>query len=419
MLNKEENDLLTRVEGDAPMGRLMRENYWFPFALTSQLVADGKPLRVKLLGRDYVAFRATDGNLGVFDERCPHRGASLALARNEQNGLRCIFHGWKFNSAGRAVEITTEPTRAKEYAERVKVKTYPVRESGGLAWVWLGEAESGAPRFPELPFSGPHEGNTWLTVTVANCNWLQGVEGTLDSVHVGTLHQSWIGAQVKRAPQTNIAIALDVHPYYEVENAPYGIRAAALRGRADGSTYVRVTEYFMPFVSAVPAVGKGEGTIFIVTPIDDTHHLLFFGLWSEYRKKDPEQHSSVLYGKRYDRHNFAPLAGGRDQNWGQDRTLMAAGHFSGFGNSILEEDMVVQASMGAIADRSEEMLSVSDVAIVRARRMLLEALRGQAAGKLPPGSALAAQPPVVPSPLDAVLKPGVKWQDFSFEQDAA
>src|SRR6201995_2270851 len=128
------------------MGRLMRENYWIPFALSSQLVADGAPRRVRLLGHDYAAFRSTDGRVGFFDEHCPHRGASLVLGRNEDNGLRCIFHGWKFDAAGRAVDITTEPTRAREYAERVKLRAYPVHEGGGLAWVWLGAAaEVGAP----------------------------------------------------------------------------------------------------------------------------------------------------------------------------------------------------------------------------------------------------------------------------------
>ena len=316
MLTKEENDLLTRVEGDAPMGRLMRENYWFPFALSSQLVADGTPRRVRLIGRDYAAFRATDGRVGFFDERCPHRGASLVLGRNEANGLRCLFHGWKFDVSGKAVEITTEPAHAREYAERVKLKSYAVHEAGGLLWVWLGAAaEVGAPRFPRMPFVGAHEANRWMTVSLAQCNWLQGVEGTLDSVHVGTLHQAWIGRHAKKT-QGKIGMTIDAPPRYEVESAPYGLRAAALRQRADGSTYVRVTEYFMPFVSMVPAQRRQDGTIFIMTPVDDTHHLVFFGLWSEDRLMRPEEHASVLPGTQYDPHNFAPLPGGRDNNWG-------------------------------------------------------------------------------------------------------
>lgn len=415
MLSAENNELLTRVEGDAPMGRMMRENYWIPFSLTSELVADGAPKRVRLLGRNYVAFRATDGRLGFFNERCPHRGVSLALGRNECNGLRCIFHGWKFDVTGQTVEITTEPDaeRARDFASKVRLKHYPTREAGGLVWVWLGEAAE--PPFPSLPFVGEHEKNNWLTVSRARCNWLQGVEGTLDSVHVGTLHNTYISSYVKRTAGAGTGkLTLNNAPRYEVDATDYGLRAAALRALADGGTYVRATEHFVPFVSLVPADRQGDGVIFIATPVDDEHHLLFFGLWSEHQARRPEDGNVFMTRDPvYDRHDFVKLSGDADNNWGQDRTLMAAGHFTGFGTNIVEEDMVVQLSMGPIADRTEEMLSTSDVAIVRLRRLLLDALKADANGEAPPGSALGARPVRVRDPIDAVLGPGVHWQDFA------
>jgi nitrite reductase/ring-hydroxylating ferredoxin subunit len=419
MITREENDLLTRVEGDAPMGRLMRENYWFPFALSSQLVPGEAPLQVRLLGENYVAFRAEDGRIGFFDELCPHRRASLALGRVEGNGIRCIFHAWKMDVSGCVVEAPTQLVKPKEFCERVKVAHFPVREAGGLVWVWLGKAA--AVKFPDMPFVGDHEHNSWLSVSLGQCNWLQGVEATLDSAHVGTLHQTWIRRIAQIKPGNNIGMALDGPPRYEVSPAPYGLRAAALRPLKGGRTYVRITEYFMPFVGLVPIDRPfpRDGVIFIVTPVDDTHHLLFHGYYSEKTKQDPITHGVMPPDRVADINNFAPLPGGRAGRWGQDRALMASGHFTGFGNNLIEEDMVVQASMGPILDRTKENLSSSDVAVVQLRKMLLKSLEDAKAGELPPGSALASEPVSVRNPLDAVVDPGRHWDDFDFDRAAA
>jgi len=419
MITREENELLTRVEGDAPMGRLMRENYWFPFALSSQLVSGDAPLQVRLLGENYVAFRAEDGRIGFFDELCPHRRASLALGRVEGNGIRCIFHAWKIDVSGKVVEAPTQLVKPKEFCDRVKVTHFPVHEAGGLVWVWLGKAA--APKFPDMPFVGDHEHNCWLSVSVGQCNWLQGVEATLDSAHVGTLHQTWIRHIAEIKPGNNIGLALDGPPRYEVSSADYGLRAAALRPLKDGRTYVRITEYFMPFVGLVPIDRPfpRDGVIFIVTPVDDTHHLLFHGYYSENSKQSPVTNGVMMPDGVADINNFAPLPGGRAGRWGQNRELMKSGHFTGFVNNLIEEDMVVQASMGPILDRTRENVSSSDVAVVQARKMLLKALEDTKAGKLPPGSALADEAVSVRNPLDVVLEPGMHWDDFSFDRAAA
>jgi phthalate 4,5-dioxygenase oxygenase subunit len=433
MITREENERLTRVEGDAPMGRLMREHYWIPFAISNQLVAGDAPLQVRLLGQNYVAFRAEDGRVGFFDELCPHRRASLALGRVEGNGIRCIFHGWKMDVSGKVVEAPTQLVRAEEFTERVRVEHFPVHEAGGLAWVFLGKAQAPglpaqaqgastqAPRFPELPFVGDIERNTWLSVSLAQCNWLQGVEGTLDSAHVGTLHQSWIREIAKLPVAANIGLTLDGPPRYDTQFVPYGLRAAALRQTQDGRTYVRVTEYCMPFVGLV-AMGTStprDGYMFIAVPVDDTHHLLFYGYYSEHPVKLPGEVGIIGPGVVPDLGNFAPLPGGRAKRWGQDRAIMKQGHFTGFARSLLEEDMVVQASMGPIVDRSKEHISSSDVAVVQTRRLLLTSLEDFEAGRLPPGSALAAETVRVTNPLDAVIDAGMHWEDFSFDKAAA
>src|SRR5580658_6262884 len=145
-----ENELMTRIEGDAPMGQLMRENYWIPFAMSSHLVHGEAPTLVRLFGANYVAFRAEDGRIGFLDELCPHRRASLSLARIEGNAVRCIYHGWKIDASGSVVECPTQTVRTEQFAANVAVNHFPVHESGGIVWVWLGTAES--PPFPELPF---------------------------------------------------------------------------------------------------------------------------------------------------------------------------------------------------------------------------------------------------------------------------
>lgn len=403
MLSHAQNELLVRVEGDAPMGRMMRQHYWIPACMSTQLEADGAPLRVRLLGQDYVAFRATDGRLGFFDEQCPHRGTSLVLARNEDCGLRCIFHGWKIDVSGVVTEVPTHSPNPEAFAAKVPVGHYPTHEGGGIVWVWLGSSEP--PPFPELPFTVLPESHVWMSITTAQCNWLQGVDATIDSAHVGTLHGAYIVGNT--ADQTNDLALQVLAPRYEVDHRPYGLEAAALRPLPDGKTYLRTTQYLMPFIALTPASSEVSGVIFIVSPTDDTHHQLFYGVYSEHHEISDGEHfpdaiRSAAGTKPYDPHAFGDFDGDRDSNFGQDRTAMAAGHFSGFTGNLLQEDMVTQASMGPIVDRTKEHLSSSDVAIIHARRILLEALAGMEQGVVPPGAEPGADHRAV-KPVNALL----------------
>jgi len=200
MTTRAENELMTRIDGDAPMGRLMRDNYWIPFAQSAHLVHGEAPMLVRLFGDNYIAFRAADGRIGLFDELCPHRRASLTLARIEGNGVRCIYHGWKVDVSGRVVECPTQTVRAEQFAASVPVVHFPVHEAGGLVWAWLGAG--GPAAFPELPFADQDLYRYWVTAQVP-CNWLQGLEGSVDSVHVGMLHQTWIAKSLSMAERTS------------------------------------------------------------------------------------------------------------------------------------------------------------------------------------------------------------------------
>jgi phthalate 4,5-dioxygenase oxygenase subunit len=405
VLTKEQNELLTRIEGDAPMGVLMREHCWIPALLSVQLEADGAPRRVRLVGRDYVAFRDTNGRVGFLDEGCPHRNASLVLARNEECGLRCIFHGWKVDVTGQVVDAPTHSPNPEAFAAKIKTRRYPVVEGGGLIWVWLGEREP-LP-FPHLPFTLLPDSHVWVTATKCACNWLQGVEATL----------AYITAYSKADTGSTIKNSLDARaPRYDVEHTSYGLDAIALRPLADGSCYVRTTKYVLPFISLVPgspgsAGGDVDGVIFIVSPVDDTHHLLFFGFWSVNREINdglylgvPSAQQSIVGDRPFDVNDFGGFSGGRDENWGQDREAMRNGHFSGFTGNLLQEDTVTQVSMGPIVDRTNEHLSSSDVAVIHARRVLLQALENIAAGRAPVGTA-PPQDHLDVIPTDLVLPP--------------
>jgi phthalate 4,5-dioxygenase oxygenase subunit len=410
MLTYEQNEQLTRVEGDAPMGRLMR-NYWIPAVLSAQLVADGPPVRVRLLGTDYVAFRATDGRVGFFAERCPHRGCSLVLARNEDCGLRCIFHGWKIDVGGFVSEVPTHAPNPEAFAAKVPVQHYPVRDGGGIVWVWLGTTP--APAFPELPFTVLDERKVWMTVTKAYCNWLQGVEAALDSAHVGTLHEAYVikfsraGSASESGSSPTLGNTLtSLAPRYDVERTDYGLGAAALRPLPDGTTYLRTTTWIAPFVCLVPGSSGNPHSIFIASPIDDTHHNLFFGAFSHKDFNDgvnlPEFARQLVDDRPYDPFDYGGFSGSPEDSYGQNRAAMRQGHFSGFTGNLLQEDMVTQASMGPIADRTQEHLSSSDVAIIHARRLLLEAIGDMEAGRPIVGTGPGADHRDV-IPVDAVV----------------
>jgi phenylpropionate dioxygenase-like ring-hydroxylating dioxygenase large terminal subunit len=239
VLTAEENDLLCRVEGDAPMGQLMRR-HWIPAALSEQLAEpDGTPVPLRILGEDLVAFRDSDGRLGVLDARCPHRKASLVLGRNEDCGLRCLYHGWKFDVEGNLLEMPSEPA-ASGLAEKVKHKAYPVREGAGFVWIYMGPADS-IPEFEAPPWAPSGKERVSIVRIDVPCNWAQIMEGQIDSAHSSSLHSSDM-----RPARVETAAAADTHwlrpstdksPRLQVQLTNYGFRYAAIRrpdqGRAD------------------------------------------------------------------------------------------------------------------------------------------------------------------------------------------
>lgn len=380
MLSKKDNERLTRVGPGTPMGEMLRE-LWTPACRSAALEADGAPLRVRLLGEDFIAFRATDGRLGFFDEACPHRCASLALARNEENGLRCIFHGWKFSVDGKCIDAPTEPTgRRKAFAAKVPVNAYPVREAGGMVWVYLGRRDT-PPEFYNFEFHEP-PAESLLRCAVVHGNWLQGVEGQLDTAHLNFLHST---STPRRRGSIQGLIQRGSEPRFEFIDQPYGFREAALRDLPDGSIYARIREVVAPYYSLIPGAHGEPRFVVVIVPIDDEWSAHWYYYLNPFGPVPDWYRDNALARAGADDNDFAADRGDASNMWHQDRGAMQNGHWSGLTKNFVYEDFIIEESMGPVADRSREYLGTSDAVITRFRKILLEALKDHDKGKLPFG----------------------------------
>lgn len=400
-LKPEQNELLTRVENSAPMGRFLRENMWFPAWISSALKPGEPPEPVRLLGENYVIFRGEDGKIGFFAELCPHRNASLLLARNEGNALRCIFHGWKFSSEGKTVEVPTQTTNHDEFCKRVPLEHYPTMEAGGVIWVWLGSGAPGpVPPFEYMRLDGAHVAPAR---NIVKFNWIQAIEGLVDSAHVSILHHDWL-TKVSINPMLAQAVH-DPAPVYEMEDTPNGFRYAAIRQVPDAKRYVRITEFVGPWYSFTPGEQR---SVYICVPIDDENT----AFWSI--RHDPTGPIGAgPWNPVGDPMNWPPpLPGDKSDRWGQDREAMKRGSFSGFNQHLFHEDTVVGQSQGRIAARAKEFLNGGDLGVVRMRSLLLRLAQEFAAGK-PPA-------PLVPRAITAghgVISADQDWRLQTFMED--
>jgi phthalate 4,5-dioxygenase len=399
MLSHEENELLSRVGPDTPMGQMLRR-YWIPGCLSRELPeADGAPIRVRLLGEDLVAFRDFNGQVGVLDEYCPHRGASLVLARNEHSALQCLYHGWRIAVDGTILETPCEPEES-DFKDRLRHIAYPVREQGGMVWAYMGPPGT-EPAFPEFGWTVAPEERRVLVKVVGECNWAQSLEGVIDSSHSSFLHSSDIigaaaqsrldGTSAYQSVGGGIVVQRptnDRAPRLEPQDTDYGFRYAAIRKPIqdpDKYKYIRVTLFVAPFFGFIPPPAGWGLTEFFV-PIDDEHTAMYHVEWRDDGPVDHErqyERSGAVMGRDIDE-RYRKRAR-RENNWLQDRAAMNAGlSFSGL-RGVQVQDHAVQESMGAIYDRSREHLGTSDVAIIRWRRLMLDSVRQFQEGGIPIG----------------------------------
>lgn len=414
MLTAEENDLLCRVEGDAPMGQLMRR-HWIPACLSEEVAEpDGTPVKIRLLGEDLVAFRDSDGRLGVLDEYCPHRRVSLVYARNEECGLRCLYHGWKMDVDGNVVEMASEPAESG-LVEKVKVKSYPAREAGGFVWIYMGPSET-IPEFEPPAFAPTPQTNVSIVKIHIDCNWAQILEGQIDSAHSSSLHSSDMKpAKVDSAKATDthwLRPSTDKAPRLQVEQTSYGFHYAAIRRpimNAATHDYIRKTVYIAPFTALIPPNNE-YNVATVLSPTDDTHTAFHFIAWSETGGIDQEawrKFNVAQPGIDLDR-GYRNIRT-RENNYMQDRNRMKLGDFTGI-RGIPNQDIAMWETMGPIADRTREKLGASDLAVVEFRRLMVEAARIVQKG----GAAIGTTEPRIPHAsirsFEGVVPKSTNWR---------
>ncbi len=380
MLSPEDNETLCRVGAQTPMGAMLRQ-YWVPVLRSQQLEADGAPVPITVFGEHFVAFRATDGRVGVFARNCPHRCASLALARNEGNGLRCIFHGWKFDVSGKVVEVPTEPAeRQALFAEKVKVRHCPVREAGGMVWAFFAQGVT-PPKFPEFEFTTLPADYVHVRRAVVSVNWVQAMEAVLDSAHLGMLHSSSMMLAMTESARVQQTTCLsNTAPKIKYVLTPYGFKEAALREQPDGTVDTRIREFVAPWHAFLPLNPGGYRQVVTTIPIDDVTCAQFFIIFRSDRALTQAEIDAAWFATSANLDDIAAGAPHEDTAWDQDRAAMKAGHFTGLTNRhVFYEDFAVLESMGPIVDRAHEHLCQTDATVILARRQLLKSARAFAA----------------------------------------
>jgi phenylpropionate dioxygenase-like ring-hydroxylating dioxygenase large terminal subunit len=356
---------------------------------------DGAPVRFRLLGEDLVAFRDSDGVVGLVDAYCPHRRAPMFLGRNEKGGLRCVYHGWKFDVSGKCLEMPTEP-RDSPYKDRIRIKSYLAWEGGGMIWAYMGPKDD-APPPPDMELTRAPDTHRFVSRTVQDCNYLQALEGGLDSAHATILHNitigdlSWLDDYERTTPKLDVKLT------------DYGFQYSGIR-QVDGRYWVRVYQYIMPVTQVRGRIApvRGEKTppkIPVISghywvPIDDVTVAVFNFSYSADPKVPLDREFAHAAEAGYGRGPDDLLPDGRlRRNWQNnfliDRDLQAEQSFTGI-DGINTQDVAVQEGMGPIADRSEEHLGSTDRAIVQMRRLLLDATRTVEAGGKPRGVDSAA-----------------------------
>jgi phthalate 4,5-dioxygenase oxygenase subunit len=392
MTSAAESRILVHTGAETPMGRLMRE-YWIPACLSSELAADAPPMRLLLLGEKLVAFRDTSGRVGLLDQRCPHRCASLYFGRNEKDGVRCAYHGWKFDVRGNCVEMPNLPARL-DYRDKVKAKAYPVVERNGLVWAYMGpRAEA-----PPLPLFEPtllDADNVTYRVFQRECNWLQALEGDIDTSHFGFLHAGSVDPGDLDPDEPSRFAILDRAPEYHVAETQWGTTYAAYRPADPGSIFYRVAHFLVPFWTFLPeGVFRDNVIAQAWVPMDDTHTMVYQLAW---KKRSPPPRSlkegRMIPGlePKYDYLPNTPDWYGRwrfkankDNDYLLDREAQRTVSFTGI-TGVSIQDQAITESMGPVTDHSWEHLVPSDRMITATRRRLVKAATALEQGEVPPG----------------------------------
>jgi phenylpropionate dioxygenase-like ring-hydroxylating dioxygenase large terminal subunit len=423
MLKKEQNELITRTGPGTPMGDVLRR-YWVPAVLSREVPEpDCPPAKVKLLGENLIAFRDTKGRVGIVDERCPHRTASLWLGRNEASGIRCVFHGWKFDADGNCLDMPNEPPHL-QFKDKVHLRAYPTVEMGDIVWAYMGPPEKMPPP-PKFDMTQVPASHRNVTKTWQECNWLQGLEGGVDTSHVGLLHfglaEKEYGDFSKDDPTGFWRRSQS--PTIELDFTDYGYRYAGIRPLGEQGNYVRGYHFVMPWTQIRPHQAKtkvspsGErlpvwkttlsGHFWV--PMDDENCMVWNWHYSfgDEPLEDEERYNEAAGPENVDESNNFRKRRNKDNNWMIDREMQRTKSFTGI-RGVNTQDHAVQESMGPIMDRSIENLGPADRAVVVARKLLLDAIDAVGKGADPLGTGESYYPLRA---MEKLIPPGQAWRD--------
>lgn len=405
MLTAEENVMLTQTSPKTPMGEVFRQ-YWQPTLLSRELpVNDCPPVRIKILGEDFVAFRDSEGNVGVVSPRCPHRGADLFFGRNEHCGLRCVYHGWKFDVHGNCTEVpNAEVSVAERLKKKASIRALPTREWGDIIWTYMGTGEP--PELPQFEFATVPAEHRFVSKKFQQCNWAQACEGGLDTAHFSFLHAGMnngervglhqIGMDEEKRKGQNEPPRLarfrwmieDPAPRFTVIDHDAGLLLCAARKSDSDDSYWRMTQFLMPNHSLAPGnlpEDNNVGNTWV--PVDDRSCWIFCFCWNPDRPLTEKEKAAMESGSgifaEVDE-EYVPLRK-RENNYLIDRNLQRQDNYTGI-KGISEQDQAIADSQGYIANRTDELLVQTDLGVVKFRQAMLKAIDDVRAGRSPHGA---------------------------------
>jgi len=389
MLSHEDNELLTRVGSGTAMGATMRR-YWMPALLAWELPEpDCPPVRVRLLGEDLVAFRDTTGRIGLVDEYCPHRRASLFFGRNEGCGLRCVYHGWKFDVDGQCVDMMNEPAE-HQFGHKIRIAAYPTVEMGGVIWAYMGPPDL-IPPPPRFAWTQAPASHLHVSKVVQENNWLQGLEGGIDTSHAPILHRLLTTDSNRAGFKPTNPFVRGKAPQLVVDLTDYGYQYAGIRPLEVDSVHIRTYHFVLPFHQIRPSQSDHCGQLVaghMWVPMDDGNTMVFNWEYSLGGPLTDEERLETRLGNGpadVDQVTFRSRKN-RANNYLLDRQVQKTESFTGI-DGINAQDRAIQESMGRTVDRSREHLGPADKAIIQARRLLLGAVRAVQEGGTPRGVA--------------------------------
>ncbi|HLF76442.1 MAG TPA: Rieske 2Fe-2S domain-containing protein [Dehalococcoidia bacterium] len=379
MLSKEDNEILCKVSPGTMMGDLMRQ-FWIPVLTTAELPApDSPPRRVRLLGENLIAFRDTSGEVGLFANSCPHRGASMFFGRNEEDGLRCVYHGWKFDVSGACVDMPSEPAESN-FKNKVRIRAYPCRERAGIVWTYMGPREV-PPPLPMLQGNLEGDRPSIVTKTLRECNYFQGLEGDIDTSHVGYLHR--VFGRAAQPGTFEWYLDRDRHPQYAATNMPYGTIYGAYRPAEPDTHYWRIGQFLLPFYTQ-PGTGilggpEGRRGYRLWVPLDDDHTMFWMIM-----PNLGEEEAPLAPGPGFAGRGFQPdttdwlgrwkLQANASNDYQVDREMQRDVNYTGIGGIHLQ-DQAITESMGTIYERTQEHLGTSDTMVILTRRRAINAAK--------------------------------------------